>query len=176
MDAPLFDQATGEPGRRDDQRAGEENDQPRPPTARQGGVPAAFRRRGDRPKAGGNADEARHRIVVEHPRVAEEAARVLPLPVAAGDGDVDRQIAGVEAGVAIELVEVDDRGDHAPETPTLVRSVDEDGQPGDEAAAALDEIDRTGEHDVAAVARAQRRLALVGVLGGSRGRSPFRCP
>ena len=85
-------------------------------------------------------------MVVEHPRVAEEAARVLPLPVAAGDGDVDRQIAGIEAGVAIELVEVDDRGDHAPETPTLVRSVDEDGQPGDEAAAALDEIDRTGEH------------------------------
>ena len=45
-----------------------------------------------------------------------------------------------------------------------VGPVDEDRQAGDEAAAALDEIDRTGEHDVAAVAGAQRRLALLVVL------------
>ena len=100
---------------------------------------------------------------MEHPRVAEEAARVLLPPVAAGDGDVDRQIAGIETGVAIEFVEVDDRGDHAPETPALVRSVDEHRQPGDETAAALDQIDRAGEHRVAAVASAQRRRALVHV-------------
>src|ERR1019366_4727922 len=82
------------------------------------------------------------------------------LPVATGDSDVDRQAAGVKAGVAIERVQVDDRGDDAPETPALVWSVDEDGQPGDETAAALNEIDRTGEHHLAAVAGAQRRLAL----------------
>ena len=76
--------------------------------------------------------------------------------------DVDRQVGTRRAGSAsaIKCVHVDDRGNDAPKASCLVRAANEHRQAGDEGAAPLHEVDRAGEHGLAAVARAKHLLAL----------------
>ena len=116
--------------------------------------------RSDCPGAGGNAHVHPDGMVALDRGVAEETNAVLAEAVRTGDRDRDGRIGSDEPTIAIELVEVDDRGNEAPEGPSAIERMREHGKPSDDRAASLNEIDRSHEHDVAAVARAQPRFVL----------------
>ena len=146
---PLADQTAGHDGRDHDQAAGEQDEQPELPDVGGGDVPAALGNRGDLPRARGQHDIGDDRIVLRRIGAAEEPGALDALGVAAGDGDLDRQVLVEKAAVAIEAFDIDDRRDDAPECPATVAIADEHREPADETAAALDQIDRPGEDQLA---------------------------
>ena len=162
--ASFLHQPPGEPGGNDDQEAGGENSQPQNPAVRRRRLPAAFGRGGDPPRSRGHAHVGDDRTVARDARLAEEADSFLAPRVRARDRDVDRQIVADETAVAVQPVDVDDRRNDAPERLVAAGLAGEHRKTGDEAPAALDQVERTGQHHVAAVARAQRGFALLFVL------------
>ena len=161
---PLADQTAGHDGGDHDQAAGKQDEQPELPDVGRGDVPAALGNRGDLPRAGGQNDIGDDRIVLRRIGGAEEPGALDALGVATGNGDLDRQILVEKSAVTIEAVHIDDRGDDTPECLAAMAIADEHRQPGNEAAAALDQIDRPGDDRLARIAGPQSRLALRRVL------------
>ena len=91
---------------------------------------------------------------------AEEPGAAASLGVVAGDRDLDRQLPVEQAAVAVELFHVDDGRNDAPEIRVPVASFDENREPADEALAALHQIHRAGQDEVAGIAGPYGRVAL----------------
>ncbi len=115
--------------------------------------PAAARNRRDLPCPVRQRHRRRHRVLPEDRRIAVER-RAFRHPVLRRDRHRNPEVRRVEARRGIEPGGVDHRRDDPPEPPLGPGSViDEHRRPDDEAAAALDQIDRTHQHRDPEVAR-----------------------
>ena len=152
---PLLDDEEGD----EDQPPEEEDDGTEQPGAGRQGGPAIPWNGGDLPRARRQGDVDGHRIVLEHvlrpeEPLAQDAQRVL-----AGDGDLDGKLAVQQPAAGIEPLGVDDGRNQAPEAARHA-VFDINREAADEAAAALHQIDRAGEHQLAAFHHPERRVAL----------------
>ena len=124
-------------------------------------MPASRGDRGDPPAPGGKAHLRGHRILPQDRRIAEEGLAVADPPIPPDQHQVEPEAGIGEAARPVERLLVDDGGDDAPEPPRPAGAlVDEDRRPRDEAAPALDQVDRPRQHGLVEIPCPRHRLHL----------------